>query len=259
MSVGVASVGMRGSKHTPAKRAAGRISTTVKKRRSAMDRYVPSRQIMLSMCGALAIASCNGDSSSSSSPDAGTSSSSGGSSGAVVDGSSGGSSGSSGGSSSGSSGSPGDAAVDTGVDSGPPDPCGAALFCEKFEGYAAVGAIANNQKFGPWHAALNTGATMNLDGAHVVSGSKSLHVHIDNTVPAGGRLFADGAQPIFAGAPTRLYGRMMMYIDPNGTSIHWTFFGVNGNAEPTSPATGRNASYILSSLPKNNVNTYSFV
>jgi hypothetical protein len=50
-----------------------------------------------------------------------------------------------------------------------------------------------------------------------------------------------------------------MYVDPNGTSVHWTFFGVNGMAEPSSPAVGRNASYILSSLPKQNVNTYSFV
>jgi len=52
-----------------------------------------------------------------------------------------------------------------------------------------------------------------------------------------------------------------MYIDPNGSSVHWTFFGVDGTTEPGTPAAGanRNASYIMSSLPKNNVNTYSFV
>ncbi len=94
---------------------------------------------------------------------------------------------------------------------------------------------------------------------HKVSGANALHVHIDNTVTAGGRLFADGDQPIFANKPAHVYGRMMMYIDPNGTSVHWTFFGVNGDAEPSSPAVGRNASYIMSSLPKNGVNTYSFV
>jgi hypothetical protein len=139
------------------------------------------------------------------------------------------------------------------------DVCGDALFCEKFDTYADVTTIADKQKFGPWHAALNTGASMNLDGAHKMSGASALHVHIDNAVTAGGRLFADGAQPIFATKPTHLYGRMQMYIDPNGTSVHWTFFGVNGMAEPSSPATGRNASYILSSLPKQGVNTYSFV
>jgi hypothetical protein len=148
-------------------------------------------------------------------------------------------------------------APDAGADTGPPDPCGAALFCEKFDNYAGVTAIANNQKLGPWHAALQTGATMGLDGTHKVSGSSALHVHVDNMVTAGGRLFADGAQPIFASKPTHVYGRMMMYIDPNGTSIHWTFFGVDGDAQ--APATGRNASYIMSSLPRNGVNTYSFV
>ncbi len=145
------------------------------------------------------------------------------------------------------------------LDGGSADPCGDALFCETFDKYPAVTTIADQQKFGPWHAALMTGATMGLDGMHTTSGASALHVHIDDAVTAGGRLFADGAQPIFAGKPTHVYGRMRMYIDPNGTSVHWTFFGVNGTAEPTSPATGRAASYILSSLPKNGVNTYSFV
>ena len=52
---------------------------------------------------------------------------------------------------------------------------------------------------------------------------------------------------------------MMMYIDPNGSSIHWTFFGASGDAEPSSPVVGRRATYLMSSLPKNDVNTYSFV
>jgi hypothetical protein len=146
-----------------------------------------------------------------------------------------------------------------GAGGAPADPCADALFCEKFDDYAGVTEIADKQKLGPWHAALNTGATMGLDGAHKISGASALHVHIDNGATAGGRLFSDGAQPIFATMPTHVYGRMMMYIDPNGTSVHWTFFGVNGDAEPSSPAVGRNASYIMSSLPRSGVNTYSFV
>lgn len=146
-----------------------------------------------------------------------------------------------------------------GVDGGSADPCGTALFCETFDKYPTVTTIADKQKLGPWHAALATGATMQLDGTHTTSGATALHVHIDNAVTAGGRLFSDGAQPIFATKPTHVYGRMRMYIDPNGTSVHWTFFGVSGAAEGTSPAVGRNASYILSSLPKKGVNTYSFV
>jgi hypothetical protein len=156
-------------------------------------------------------------------------------------------------------GSGGGRAPDAGDDAGNVQACRAGAFCENFDDHAGVGAISDKQKFGPWHAALQAGAQMSLDGAHTASGTKALHVHIDDAVTAGGRLFADGQQPLFVAKPTHVYGRMMMYIDPNGTSVHWTFFGVNGNAEPSSPAVGRSASYLMSSLPKNGVNTYSFV
>jgi len=238
----------------------------------------------LLMFAAIALESCGGNDTTGASHPSG--SSSGGSSGTAgattASGSGGGSPGASSGSSSASSGSSssstsssggaggaggaagaggsgGAGAFDAGIEAGPADPCGTALFCEKFDNYAGVTNITNNQKFGPWHAALQTGATMGLDGTHKVSGSSALHVHIDNAANAGGRLFSDGAQPLFANKPTHVYGRMMMYIDPNGTSIHWTFFGVNGNAEPSSPAVGRNAQYFMSSLPRQGVNTYSFV
>lgn len=142
----------------------------------------------------------------------------------------------------------------------PVDPCVGALFCEKFDDYAAVTDIVDDQEFGPWRAALNAnGAQMNLDGTHTVSGSSALHVHIDGQVEAGGRLFANGDHPLFAGTPLQLYGRMMMYSDPNGPSVHWTFFGASGDADPGSPAAGRRATYLMSSLPQNDVNTYSFV
>lgn len=150
----------------------------------------------------------------------------------------------------------------TGGDGGmpPADPCADALFCEKFEDYAGVITIADDQELGPWRAALsNGGAEMSLDGTHVVSGTQALRVRIEGGGTAGGRLFAGGDRPLFAGNPTHVYGRMMMYVDPNGTSVHWTFFGVNGDAEPGSPVAGRNASYIMSSLPREGVNTYSFV
>lgn len=204
------------------------------------------------ICGVIALASCGGGGASGTGNTGGSSSNAGGSNGTATSTSAGGSAG-------GAGGSGGNGAVDAGTDAGPVDPCDTALFCEKFDDYAGVKAITDKQKFGPWHAALKQGASMELDGAHKVSGSNALHVHIDNTVTAGGRLYADGAQPIFANKPTHVYGRMMMYIDPSGTSVHWTFFGVNGGAEPSSPVVGRNAAYIMSSLPKNGVNTYSFV
>ena len=169
----------------------------------------------LALLGAMAMASCGGDASpSADAPDG------------AAGGSSGGSSGSSG-SSGGSSGSSGDAGT-ADADSGLPDPCGSALFCETFDSYAGVTSIADKQKLGPWSATLKAGATMKLDGTHKTSGANALHVHVDNAATAGGRLFANGAQPLFTTKPTHLYGRMMMYIDPNGTSVHWTFFGVDG-------------------------------
>jgi hypothetical protein len=212
------------------------------------------------LCGCLALGGCGHDDGAGVVGSDGSPSTSGGSSGEGGTISSSSSSGSSGGVSIATdSGTVVDAYLESGADTGVPDPCATALFCDKFDDYAGITSIADKQKFGPWHASLTTGATMGLDGLHKVSGSSALHVHIDNAVTAGGRLFSDGAQPIFASKPTHVYGRMMMYIDPNGTSIHWTFFGVNGDAEPSSPAVGRNAQYIMSSLPKNNVNTYSFV
>lgn len=147
------------------------------------------------------------------------------------------------------------APVDAGVDAAV-DPCAGALFCETFESYPTITTIADKQKLGPWRAALSaTGATMALDGTHRTSGGSALHVHVDDAKTAGGRLFAEGTQPIFEGAPKHLYGRLMMYVDPNGTSTHWTFFGVNG----TNTDTNRAASYILSSLPVKNANAYAFV
>jgi len=229
--------------------------------------------------GVLALSGCADNGTAGSSNSAGSGGSSAGTAGANVGGSvaMAGSSGagvvvggSSGESTSGAGGAAGGAGVAGGVGvggsaggggtgGGAADVCGDALFCEKFDSYVGVTTIADKQTLGPWHAALKAGAVMGLDSTHTQSGTNALHVHIDNTVTAGGRLFADGAQPIFANKPTHLYGRMMMYIDPNGTSVHWTFFGASGNAELGSPAVGRNAQYIMSSLPKQGVNTYSFV
>ena len=144
--------------------------------------------------------------------------------------------------------------------SGMVDPCETALFCETFEDYPSVSEIADDQEFGPWRAALaSPGAVMNLDDTHTTSGSRALHMSIDGGIEAGGRLFADGDHPLFTDLPTHVYGRMMMYIDPNGTSVHWTFFGASGNAEPSSPEPDRRATYLMSSLPRDGVNTYSFV
>jgi hypothetical protein len=143
----------------------------------------------------------------------------------------------------------------------PVDPCVDALFCEKFDDYPSVTNITNNLTFGPWRGSLSdSGATMDLDGTHTTSGTRALHMRIEKDADAGGRLFGGGSNnPIFTSKPTQLYGRMMMYLEPNGSSVHWTFFGASGSADSNSPAAGRRATYLMSSLPRNGVNTYSFV
>ncbi len=243
---------------------------------AARNVMVRHAQHGLLLCSVVVLSSCGHNDSASSSDTGGSTSSPGGSAGSAGFPAAGGSSGALngtagsasgfGGAMSGSGGSAGEVVgaggtAGSGGEAGgaPSDPCASALLCERFDDYAGVTAIADKQKLGPWQATLQTGATMGLDGTHKMSGANALHVHIDKTVTAGGKLVASGAQPIFANKPTHVYGRMMMYIDPNGTSIHWTFFGVSGTADPSSPAVGRNAQYIMSSLPKNGVNTYSFV
>jgi hypothetical protein len=142
----------------------------------------------------------------------------------------------------------------------PEDPCDSGTaFCEPFDGYAET-ALADQQTFGPWRAAVSDGgATMDLDGTHTVSGDRALHVRLEGGGTSGGRLFTEGDVPLLDGTPTHVYGRMMMYIGDNGPSVHWTFFGAQGQAEPGTPPPGDYASYIMSSLPRDGVNTFSFV
>ena len=142
---------------------------------------------------------------------------------------------------------------------GQPEVCPATAFCEPFDDYAET-SLADAQTFGPWRASLSdSGATMDLDGTHTTSGDHALHVRLEQGGTSGGRLFTTGELALLADSPTHVYGRMMMYIAQSGTSVHWTFFGVQGQAEPSSPLAGNYAAYIMSSLPADGVNTYSFV
>lgn len=157
------------------------------------------------------------------------------------------------------------AVVDDGSTTAAPDmgptiePCPATAFCEPFDDYAETN-LADGQTFGPWRGALtDAGATMDLDGTHTVSGDRALHVRLEQGGSSGGRLFTTDGLPFLGDSPTHVYGRMMMYIAESGTSVHWTFFGVQGPAEPSAPLAGNYSSYIMSSLPSDGVNTYSFV
>jgi hypothetical protein len=139
------------------------------------------------------------------------------------------------------------------------EPCPATAFCEPFDDYTET-SLADAQSFGPWRASLSdSGATMDLDGTHTTSGDHALHVRLEQGGTSGGRLFTTDGLPLLADSPTHVYGRLMMYIAESGTSVHWTFFGVQGSAEPSSPLAGNYAAYIMSSLPADGINTYSFV
>lgn len=155
-----------------------------------------------------------------------------------------------------------DARTDASPDAGPDasiEVCPTSALCESFDDYTET-TLVDDQRFGPWRAALNApGAIMELDGLHTVSGAQALHVRIESGATAGARLYAEPSVPLVAAHPTHVFGRLRMFIEPSGTSVHWTFFGIEGPAEPSSPVSGRYASYILSSLPRDGVNTYSFV
>lgn len=154
----------------------------------------------------------------------------------------------------------GDGSTTAAPDMGPTlEPCPATAFCEPFDDYTET-SLADGQTFGPWRGSLSdAGATMDLDGTHTVSGDRALHVRLEQGGTSGGRLFTQDGLPFLSGSPTHVYGRMMMYIAESGTSVHWTFFGVQGPAEPSAPLAGNYASYIMSSLPSDGVNTFSFV
>ena len=140
----------------------------------------------------------------------------------------------------------------------PPVTCPATAFCEGFEDYTET-ALVDGQTFGPWKAAVKLQATMDLDGTHTTSGQRALHVRLEEGDKSGGRLLASDGVALLADSPTHVYGRMMMYTALGGTSVHWTFFGVSGPPEPSTPPPANYASYIMSSLPKDGVNMYSFV
>lgn len=152
-----------------------------------------------------------------------------------------------------------DAAAEQQADAAVLDPCGGAPFCELFDDYEET-TLVNDQRFGLWRAKVGAaGGGMDLSSTRSFSGERALHVHIDKDAKHGGRLFTDGDVPFLQGRPDHIYGRMMMYIEPNGRSTHWTFFGAQGDVEPSSPEVGRRATYLMSSLPRNEMNTYSFV
>lgn len=146
-----------------------------------------------------------------------------------------------------------DAGFDAGTsvpDAGP-DVCGNAKLCEQFEGYDA-GNLVNNRTFGPWRVNVQSGGSISLDSTRSTSGTRALKIHVDQGASAGGQLRTKSA-PLFASGRTQLYGRFMMYMQNDGSSVHWTMFGASGTVPAgSSPAAGHHTTYLYSAFANNN-------
>lgn len=109
----------------------------------------------------------------------------------------------------------------------PSDACATALLCDNFDD-DAVG-MAPGQ---PWKTeASQDSGTIAVSNERAFSGDKS--VHVTNTAGAYKRAYfsLDGA-PVFPGAGSELYGRMMMWLDvAPADGVHWTFIQGEGPAE----------------------------
>jgi hypothetical protein len=144
-----------------------------------------------------------------------------------------------------------DAGVDAGTpDAGPADAgdvCASAKLCETFEGYDA-GPLSDGNTFGPWRVNVqDSSGSANIDTTRAVSGTRALHVHIDQNASSGAQIRTQAA-PLFAQTRQQLYGRFMMYLGPDGTSIHWTMFGASGIVPAGTTSAGANATYLFSAF-----------
>lgn len=128
------------------------------------------------------------------------------------------------------------------TDAGPFDagPCDA-LLCESFEAYAA-GPLGDGQQLGPWRVEVSDGGSTAAI-ATLSDGSKTLRVHLDQGSSAGAQLKTRAGVPLFAAARPQLYGRLRMYMSPDGTSAHWTLLGASGVVPSGTTSAGATASY----------------
>jgi len=100
-----------------------------------------------------------------------------------------------------------------------------ALFCDDFEG-AALGQAPGT----PWRASTVAG-TVAVDATRAFSGSRSVLATAANG-PDFRRAFIalGGTSPIFPGAATEMYGRVMLWLEAAPTEVHWTIIQAQGPA-----------------------------
>jgi hypothetical protein len=100
-----------------------------------------------------------------------------------------------------------------------------ALFCDDFEG-AALGQAPG----APWRASTSAGSVA-VDATRAFSGSQSVLASAPNG-PNFRRAFISlgSTSPIFPGASTELYGRVMLWLEAAPTEVHWTIIQAQGPA-----------------------------
>lgn len=125
------------------------------------------------------------------------------------------------------------------------DRCSTALLCETFEAMPE-GNVADGTTLNGLFAELEGSGTLAIDSARVFRGSRSMKTHLNAGNAGGGRFFAREAHPLFASPSQQIYGRFMVWIDSNASSIHWTLFGGRGTIPPPAPAAGARALYMFS-------------
>jgi hypothetical protein len=134
-----------------------------------------------------------------------------------------------------------------------------AILCDTFEGYT-VGGLSNSTTLGPWRvSAPGNGGSAAVDRTRAFSGTSSFKVHIDANASSGGQLRMQRG-PVFASARNQLFGRFMLYLEPNsGTSNHWTMFGAAGVVPPGTAAAGNRVTYLYSAFNDANNNRFGAV
>lgn len=113
------------------------------------------------------------------------------------------------------------ATSDAGSDAGPaPGECTGRVLCDDFESYAVGGPPG-----GPWSVSTNS-ATLVVDDAHAVGGSRALHIVTGDASGSYRRAFASvSGAPYFPLPDHEMWGRMRIYavsLPGVGAAVHWT-------------------------------------
>jgi len=109
--------------------------------------------------------------------------------------------------------------------------CGAALFCDDFEGYPTGAAPG-----GSWKTQTKLGA-VTVDDTQKHSGSKAVKLSTQAASSTKTAFLKLTGAPVFPAPMNTFYGRMMFYLQAGPTaSVHWTFVQAGGVVPDQTPS-----------------------